>query len=127
MVRIAREIAEDFHANGPQEEAEAVRLWIRENVRYRRDPFNVELFQAPPVTIRERAGDCDDMAGLACCLLRCLGHDTRALAVTWKGQSGPSHAVCHDATAGLIVDPVAPVPCASWPPAPYQLQEFTRA
>ena len=45
-------------------------------VRYTRDPAEAELVQHPLVTLRERSGDCDDMATL---LVGLLG--TQALAV----------------------------------------------
>ena len=45
-------------------------------IRYTRDPAEAELVQHPLVTLRERSGDCDDMATL---LVGLLG--TQALAV----------------------------------------------
>lgn len=109
---------------GRVDEAERVRQWVRQNVEYRNDPAGHELIQDPIVTLQERAGDCDDMTILAGCLLRAIGHDCEAVAVTWRGHDAPSHAVLMDYEAGVIVDPVSAEHVQDWPPHPYQVSNL---
>lgn len=107
-------------------EAQAIQDWINREIDYRWDPIGTEWIQYPEVTLRERAGDCDDMAILAGALLQSLGHWCEPVAVLWKGHKDYSHAVLHDDMAKIIVDPVAGIQVASWPPHPYQVQALRR-
>lgn len=53
--------------------------WVRSHVRYVRDPVGVETVQAPDVTLRLLAGDCDDQSVLLAALAMSVG-----LAVRWR-------------------------------------------
>jgi len=125
LIRLARWIVSG--CNDREAEAETVRLWVKSEIEYRMDPADHELLQDPIVTLSERAGDCDDMATLAGALLRAVGHPCHALGVTWAGQEGPTHAVVYDEAAGVVVDPVAWVDVASWPPSPHVVAGFEGA
>ena len=48
----------------PLAELAALYVWVRENIRYRNDPYGLEWVQSPKRTLIELAGDCDDMAVL---------------------------------------------------------------
>ena len=112
---------------GPVDEAERVRSWIRQEIEYRNDPAGHELIQDPIVTLDTRAGDCDDMTILAGCLLRAIGHDCEACAVTWEGQDAPTHAVLFDHEAKVVVDAVTGNHVTDWPPHPYTVKHFQGA
>lgn len=60
---------------------EAVKLheWVRDNIRYVKDPAFVERFATPERTLKERAGDCDDSSILLSALLESIGHETRLI------------------------------------------------
>ncbi len=58
-------------------EALALYQWVRDNIRYRKDPLGREWLQSPARTVLERSGDCDDIATLLAALLQSLGHETR--------------------------------------------------
>lgn len=54
-------------------EARRIFAWVRSNVRYQRDPLGIETVQSPVVTLRLRAGDCDDQAALVVGLAAAVG------------------------------------------------------
>jgi len=58
-------------------EVSAIFNWVRENIRYTRDPLNVELFRTPRAAISDGIGDCDDMAIMLAALLRAAGYVCR--------------------------------------------------
>jgi len=51
--------------------------WVQQNVRYTKDPFQVEVLHAARRMIELRAGDCDDMTILLSAMLRSIGHPVR--------------------------------------------------
>jgi len=59
----------DFEA-----EASAVFNWVRDNIRYTRDPDALELFRKPIRTVQLGIADCDDMSILIAALLGTIGH-----------------------------------------------------
>lgn len=117
IIQLARHIVSG--CRGRVDESERVRQWIKENIEYRNDPSGHELIQDPIVTLQQKAGDCDDMTILAGCLLRAIGHDCEAVAVTWRGNTEPTHAVLMDYEAGVVVDPVSSIHVEDWPPPGY--------
>lgn len=62
-------------------EVERVQTWVQKNIRYVLDPVQIELLQAPEVTLMRRQGDCDDQSALTCALLTALGYECRLVAV----------------------------------------------
>jgi transglutaminase-like putative cysteine protease len=71
-------------------EAEALQLWVRDNIRFLGDVEGVETLQTPDLTLEQRAGDCDDQSILLATLLTSIGHPARFVAVD-LGQGGFSH------------------------------------
>ena len=85
-----RSLAENIIANVAIKnywaEAEAVQNWVRSNIRYTQDVYDVETIKDPLTLVFSRFGDCDDMALLAGTLLITLGHPVRYVAT---GASEP--------------------------------------
>ena len=54
-------------------EAEAIYEFVKTNIRYTRDPHNVELIQAANITLQRGQGDCDDHVCLVCALAGAVG------------------------------------------------------
>jgi hypothetical protein len=67
--------------------AGAIYKWITKNINYVRDPWNIERIQSPDVTIRQKAGDCDDHAILSATLLQSLGIQTGFRIVSRTGRT----------------------------------------
>jgi len=51
--------------------------WVKQNVRFTRDPVSLELLQSAMRTLKGKVGDCDDYTVLLSTLLQSLGHATR--------------------------------------------------
>ena len=58
-------------------QARAVFAWIVKNIRYVRDAIGVEVLQQPEITVKVRAGDCDDHTALVAAMLRSIGLPVR--------------------------------------------------
>lgn len=67
--------------------ANAIYKWITGNINYVRDPWDIERIQSPDVTIRQKAGDCDDHAILSAALLQSLGIQTGFRIVSRTGRT----------------------------------------
>jgi len=67
--------------------ANAIYKWITSNINYVRDPWNIERIQSPDVTLRQKAGDCDDHAILSATLLQTLGIQTGFRIVSRTGRT----------------------------------------
>lgn len=92
-------------------EAKAVFEWVRDNIRYTRDPEGFELFRKPRRTVQLGIADCDDMSILIGSLLSTIGHVIllRVIGVTSKNPEhiyvvdllppdDPTQAIALDAT-----------------------------
>lgn len=67
-IRILR--SSNAPAHNPLAELRAIFEWVRDHIRYTRDPLNLETLQTPARTLAWSAGDCDDMATLLVALAR---------------------------------------------------------
>ena len=67
---------------------EAARLqnWVRSNIRYTGDVYDVETLQTPLVTLQERYGDCDDQSTLLATMLLAIGIPAAYCAVGVNGE-----------------------------------------
>lgn len=68
----------------------ALHAFVRDKIRYVRDPVGVELVQTPETTLYTGQGDCDDKSTLLAGLLEATGHKARLTAVGFGGN-GFSH------------------------------------
>ena len=69
----------------PIDRARALLQWTAGEVAFIPDPYRSELFQSPEVTLRMRAGDCDDHAVLLGAMTTAVGIPTRLCA---SGNAG---------------------------------------
>ncbi len=58
--------------------------WVRRNVRYTRDIFQVELLHTARRMLELKAGDCDDMTILLGAMLKSTGHPVRLVLVGFQ-------------------------------------------
>jgi transglutaminase-like putative cysteine protease len=58
--------------------------WVRQNIRYTRDIFRVELLHSARRMLELRAGDCDDMTVLLGAMLVATGHPVRIVLTGFK-------------------------------------------
>jgi hypothetical protein len=71
---LATRITRNVPSKAPTAELRALYEWVRDNIRYRKDPVGLEWVQSPERTVMEGAGDCDDMSTLLGALAGSLGH-----------------------------------------------------
>jgi len=80
----ARNILDGIQVNNKTNEATAIHNFVRDNVRYTRDPHGWEYIQTPPLLLAGIAeslrgegprpiGDCDDMTTLTLSLMKSVG------------------------------------------------------
>lgn len=81
IIELAREIIAMVPGKQYAAEAESLRSWVAENIRYTQDVYDVETLQSPLVTLEVKQGDCDDQATLLATLLNAAGHEARFVAI----------------------------------------------
>jgi len=77
VYKIKGEILRKLPVRDYDAEVKAIFYWVRDNIRYTRDPVNLELFMTPRASISDGVGDCDDMAICLVALLRSAGYICR--------------------------------------------------
>jgi len=70
--------------------AQIIQDWVRENIAYIPDPIDVETVQTPGITLRVKAGDCDDHVVLVSAMLQSVGIPVRYV-VIGKDRDSFSH------------------------------------
>lgn len=104
VIRGAGVAAHDFLG-----ELAALYGFVRDRVRFTRDPVGVELLQGAVVTLERGAGDCDDKATLLGALLEAVGHPAelrfRAIGVTPARQFQHVYVVARLAGREIALDP----------------------
>lgn len=79
--RLAESIVMPIPGKSWYAEIEAIQNWVRNNIRYTKDIYDVETLKTPLLLIQNRFGDCDDMSVLTGTLLNTLGHPVRYIAI----------------------------------------------
>lgn len=119
VVTAARRILEQAHT--PEKdfsgEVAAVQSWVRDRIRYVRDPIGAEMVQTPKRTLEIMTGDCDDKATVLAALLGSIGFATRFLAIGTDG--GPYSHVLAEVRLGtrwLPLESIVPAAGPGWLP-----------
>ena len=60
--------------------------YVRDAIRYVRDPVDLELVATPAKTLEYGQGDCDDKCTLLAALLESIGHPAKFVALGFAGQ-----------------------------------------
>lgn len=82
---VARDIISAVPSKSYSAEARMLFYFVRDEIRYTRDPNRFELVQTPDKTLALGHGDCDDMSVLLATLLESVGHPTRFVAAGFNG------------------------------------------
>lgn len=78
---LSREIVKNIPPKKWALEANAVFQWVRDNIRYVKDPRNLETLHTPEKILEYGQGDCDDQSILLASILETIGHPARFVAV----------------------------------------------
>lgn len=62
-------------------EIAAIQRWVRQNIRYTRDPITTETLKTPHALLESGHGDCDDQATLVAALAMSIGFPARFIAI----------------------------------------------
>jgi transglutaminase-like putative cysteine protease len=116
------------HAHDFAGEIKALFEFVRDRIRFTRDPVDVETLQIPRRTLEVKAGDCDDKATLLVALLRAVGNPAE-LRYRVIGTSSPqfSHVYVVARVSGqlLAMDPTREGTEIGWQyPQPKAVQDF---
>src|SRR5258708_2730935 len=70
-------------------EIKAIYSWVKDNIRFRGEYD--EVVQSPDLTVKWKAGDCDDHTVLIAALLGAIGYKVRFQTVAVRGERDLSH------------------------------------
>ena len=74
---LATEILRHIPSKDQEAEARAIYDYVSRSIRYQKDPIGIETVQSPLVTLRLKAGDCDDHVALVAALALSVGIPAR--------------------------------------------------
>jgi hypothetical protein len=86
IIRLATDIVRSVPAFDDYSEANALYNWVRQNIRFTKDPVGKEKLYPPTELLKIRAGDCDDISMLLGTLLMAVGYPARLMTVAAAGS-----------------------------------------
>ncbi|MEM1323654.1 MAG: transglutaminase domain-containing protein [Bacteroidota bacterium] len=111
--KISYDAAKEFapFLRGSNDRATLKNVWrfVRENIRYVRDPEHEEVVKTPGCTLSEGKADCKSMTVLVGSILRALGYDFVYRVAFYDKrtpQQGHIYSVVHLDGEVIVVDPV---------------------
>lgn len=110
----AQRLVMDVRAKDWAGEIAALFDFVRSRIRYALDVRDVEVIQAPDVTLRLGYGDCDDKGVLLATLLETIGHRAWFCAIGFEGNGLFSHVIVLAAGAGE--PPLVSLDATEWRP-----------
>jgi transglutaminase-like putative cysteine protease len=104
------------------QEIKACHEFVRDQIRYLRDPVDLERVATPEITLEMLQGDCDDKSTLLAALLHSIGHPVRFVAVGMNGEPF-SHVLVetkirntgNDKRDWMPLETILPKPAGWWP------------
>ncbi|NRH21545.1 transglutaminase domain-containing protein [Candidatus Gracilibacteria bacterium] len=121
----ARTILAGVMVNAKHDEAQAIHNFVRDHIRYTRDPYGWEYIQTPPVLLggieeylKRRAarpiGDCDDMTVLSLSLMKSVGFPVVIKTVGYNGRFSHVYGMVHVNGKWIVTDTVRPDKWFGW-------------
>jgi hypothetical protein len=86
ILRTAKDIIRSVPAFDDYSEAQALYNWVRQNIRFTKDPVDKETLYPPSEMLQIRSGDCDDISMLLGTLLMAIGYPARLMTVAANGD-----------------------------------------
>lgn len=98
-------------------EVKTLHAFVRDQIRYLRDPVDLELVQTPEKTLEFGQGDCDDKSTLLAALLAAAGHPAQFIAIGF-GEAGFSHVLVETRIGDrwIPLETIIPVEIGWFPP-----------
>lgn len=91
FVRFARNLTKKLNPRNNELLADFFFFWIRQNIKFARDPYHVEYVQSPRRTILEARGDCDCMTTLFMALNLAVGSAVRVVTIATENPQYQNH------------------------------------
>lgn len=121
----ARTILAGVIVNQKYDEAQAIHNFVRDHIRYTRDPYGWEYIQTPPVLLggiedylKRRAarpiGDCDDMTVLSLSLMKSVGFPVVIKTVGYNGKYSHVYGMVYVNGQWIVTDTVRPDKWFGW-------------
>lgn len=121
----ARTILSNVVVNRKYDEAEAIHNFVRDNVRYTRDPYGWEYIQTPPILLQgirdfqqgkaaRPIGDCDDMTVLSLSLMKSVGFPVVIKTVGYNGKFSHVYGMVYVNGEWIVTDTVRPDKWFGW-------------
>ena len=85
IIRLAADIVRGVPAFDDYAEANALYDWVKQHIRFTKDPVNKEKLYPPAELLKIRAGDCDDISMLLSTLLMAVGYPARLMTIATPG------------------------------------------
>lgn len=117
--QLATGIVQEVEGKDFEQEACACLQWVKDNIRYVKDIKGTETLHTADTILKQRHGDCDDMAILLGAMLLSIGHDIRFICVSfqadnWSHVWTQSKLLDNDLTPyWLDLEPTVDVPCGT--------------
>jgi len=121
----ARSILAGVMVNQKYDEVQAIHNFVRDHVRYTRDPYGWEYIQTPPVLLsgieeylKRRAarpiGDCDDMTVLSLSLMKSVGFPVIIKTVAYQTKFSHVYGMVYVNGEWIVTDTVRPDKWLGW-------------
>ncbi len=121
----ARTVLANVMVNQKYDEAEAIHNFVRDNVRYTRDPYGWEYIQTPPIVLQgirdfqqgkaaRPIGDCDDMTVLSLSLMKSVGFPVVIKTVGYNGKFSHVYGMVYVGGRWIVTDTVRPDKWFGW-------------
>lgn len=121
----ARTVLANVIVNQKYQEAEAIHNFVRDNVRYTRDPYGWEYIQTPPIVLRgiqdfqngkaaRPIGDCDDMTVLSLSMMKSVGFPVVIKTVGYNGKFSHVYGMVYVGGQWIVTDTVRPDKWFGW-------------
>jgi hypothetical protein len=81
VITKARDIIEGCDPRSPRRTGDEIFRWIKQNIRFVKDPTFTELLQTPARMLKERRGDCDCQVMLGAALNAAIGNRIRIVTI----------------------------------------------
>jgi transglutaminase-like putative cysteine protease len=104
IIETAQRVTAGLPSKDYRGEIRALHVYVRDRVRYVRDPRGVEKVQSPKRTLEIGSGDCDDKATLLAALLESIGFATRYVGLGFN--DGPYSHVILEVRLGTRWEPL---------------------
>jgi transglutaminase-like putative cysteine protease len=88
---LALQLIEHVNSHSHDDEIEVLHNFVRDNIRYVMDIYDLETIAIPSYTLALGQGDCDDQSLLLAALLRAIGIPTMFVTASYNASKNDEH------------------------------------